>query len=463
MKLLGINFSRVVEKVESSSTGVVKAWADLTDNWYKPNWWQLGQDKPDATTALRSSAVYTCVSILAQEIARLNVFHYTNPDLKGQIEMYKSSYARLLRKPNKYQTRSDFFLSLMYSLLMNGNFYAMATRDTRGQIINFTPLNPSAVQPYVTPEGEIYYSLFNVEITPESDFDVSKFIPQRSMLHIRLFTPTHPLIGVTPLIACMTSVAHGLSIQSEATRFFDNGSKPAGILRTPKPLTEVQATRLRDAWASGTSGINTGKVPVLDNDLQFQQMSLSATDAQLIEQYAMTKKDIAMVYRIPMYMIGEGDSQFKTAEASQRDFVTRALGFYIEHIEASLEDFFEFDGRTKSIEFDVEGGIMRPEYNARIEGLAKEVQGGISTPNEARSSEGKIAKEGGDDLFMQRQMVPLNLLGLDVLAMDSGASNDDNGSDTNSDEPEDEDKQVDMAMMFNKLEDNLDERTANSR
>ena len=442
MKLFGFDISRKV-----ISAGVTKTWTDLTSTWYKPNWWQLGQDKPDANVALRSSTVYACVAVLSQEIARLRVTHFTNPGLTGEVEMYKSGVTRLLNKPNSYQTRTDYLLSVMYSLLMQGNSYSLATRDKRGRIIDLTPINPNSVFPYVDPDtGAIYYSVTVLDIDPGKKINPSDFIPQRNMLHIRVFTPTHPLVGVSPLVACNVSVVHGMSIQSEATRFFDNESKPAGILRTPKPLNAIQAKRLRDAWSAGTSGINTGKVPVLDNDLQFQQMSLSAVDAQLIEQYSMTKKDIAVAYRIPLHMIGEGDSNFTNIEAMQRDFVTRSLGFYIEHIEANLDAFFGFDGRTESIEFDVEGGIMRPEYNARIEGLVKGVQGGIFTPDEARASEGKKSKPGGDELFMQRQMVPITMLGLDVLAMGQEPANDD------SNEEEDEEKSFDYNLMFERLE-----------
>jgi len=440
MNLLGFNISRIAKTVE---TGIVRTWTDLASTWYKPNWWQLGQDKPNTSTLFRSSAVYTCVAVIAQEIARLKVTHYTNPALAGEIEMYKSGVTRLLNKPNSYQTRSDYFLAVMYALLMNGNSYSLVTRDNRGRIVDLTPLNSSAVMPYIDPDtGAIYYSTTVLDIDPGNKVNSSEFIPQRNMLHIRVFTPAHPLIGVSPLTACNISAMHGLSIQSESTRFFDNESKPAGILRTPKPLNKEQAKRLREAWSSGTSGANTGKVPVLDNDLQFQQLSLSAVDAQLIEQYAMTKKDIAAAFRIPLYMIGEGDSQFKTAEASQRDFVTRTLGFYIEHIEASLDAIFGFDGRTESIEFDVEGGIMRPEYNARIEGLVKGVQGGVFTPDEARAEEGKPTVPGGNKAYMQRQMVPLDMLGLDVLAMGDNETE-------NTDEPADDsdEKSFDIGLL----------------
>jgi len=409
MGLLGRIF-----KPKEDGSSVLKGWMDLG---YKPNWFQLGADPNDTQTAIQSSAVYACVSILAQEVSRLDLKHYTNPELSGQIEMYQSAATRLLNRPNSYQTKSDFILQMMYSLLMDGNAYCLATRDTRGRTVNLTPLNPRAVQPYVVPEtNEVYYSISQMDIDPNTQLNPGEFIPARNMLHIRLFTPTHPLMGVSPLIACMTSVAHGISIQAQSTEFFKNGAKPSGILRTPKPLGKDQAKRLRDAWAQGTSGINAGKVPVLDNDLQFQSMSLTAVEAQLIEQYGMTKRDIAIVYRVPLYMVGEGEAQFKTAEASQRDFVTRTLGFYIQHVEASLNNFFGYDGRTEYWNFDVEAGIMKPEYNMRIEGLAKGVQGGIFAPNEARASENYPEKEGGDELYMQRQMVPLDMLGMDVMA-----------------------------------------------
>ena len=440
MKLFGYDLA-IKKKVTELGGMVIKDFGDGT--WYKPNWFQLGGSAPDSSIAFKSTGVFTCVSILAQEIARLRITHYTDPDLNGQNEMYRSDTSRLLRKPNKYQTSSDFFLAMMHSLLMNGNSYSVATRDSRNRVTSLTPLNPLAVQPHIIPDtGEIFYRIAITDMDIMG-FDPRDFIPQRDMLHVRLFTPTHPLIGVSPLTACGASVSLGLTIQAEQTRFFQNQSKPSGLLTTPKPLNKEQAKRLSEAWAKGTRGDNSGKVPVLDNDLKFQQMSLSSAEAQLIEQYGLTKKDIAIVYRVPLYMVGEGESQFKTAEASQRDFVTRSLGFYIEHIEAALDAFFGFDGRTEFIEFDVERGIMRPEYNARIEGLTKGVQGGIFSPNEARKNEGLPAKEAGDNLFMQRQNVPIDMLGDDVLAMESSGSSDTEETDDAEDPPEEQNNSYD--------------------
>lgn len=435
MKLFGFEISRVNQQ---PAIDFQRGWNSVG---YKPNWWQLGNSKPDSNTAINNAAVFTCVSILSQEIARLHIGHYTNPDMSGQVEMYNSETTRILTNPNDYQNRSDFFLQMMFSLLMDGNGYALATRDSRNRIVGLTPLNPRAVVPYVDPDSAaIYYHVTQLDIYPQMDFDIREYVPQRNMLHIRLFSPTHPLMGVSPLVSLVHSVAHGMAISQESARFFQDESKPAGLLRTPKPLQKDQAKRLMEAWKEGTTGNNTGSVPVLDNDLQFQQIGLNAHDTQLIEQYGMTKKDIAMAFRIPLYMVGEGQNEFKTAEAAQRDFITRSLGFYIEHLEANLDSFFGFNGRTEYIEFDVERGIMRPEYNERIEGLAKGVQGGIFTPNEARQSEQFKPMEGGDQLFMQRQNVPINLLGVDVMADLANATNTTPDPDATNDDDADDDE-----------------------
>ena len=70
------------------------------------------------------------------------------------------------------------------------------------------------------------------------------------------------------------------------------------------------------------------------------------------------------------------------------------------------------------------------------------------SPNEARASEGKPAKEGGDDLFMQRQMVPLDLLGLDVLSMSDSVGETNEETETESDT----EKSLDLGKAIVELE-----------
>ena len=52
--------------------------------------------------------------------------------------------------------------------------------------------------------------------------------------------------------------------------------------------------------------------------------------------------------------------------------------------------------------------MSRTDFKLRIEAYAKAVQGGIMSPNEARRRENLAPKEGGEDIYLQRQMTPLS-------------------------------------------------------
>ena len=58
---------------------------------------------------------------------------------------------------------------------------------------------------------------------------------------------------------------------------------------------------------------------------------------------------------------------------------------------------------TQKIDFDVTG-LLRADFQTRIDGLTKAVQGGLYTPNEARAREGLHPIAKGDVVYMQAQM-----------------------------------------------------------
>jgi len=374
---------------------------------WSQNWFQKG-DTVTSGTALRSTAVYTCVSIIANGISRLKVKHYLDAELKGRREDFKSDIAKLFNKPNAYQNRMDFLLYLMMSLLLDGNAYAYAKRDAKGRIISLHPLNARSTQVNIVPDtGEVWYSLAtnSNDLIPTED---DTFIPASNVLHLRLFTPVHPLVGVSPLIACSLSIEAGMNIQDQSNTFFANKSKPGGYLRTPNKLDPKTAKLLGKAWAEGTNGLASGKTAVLDQDLSFESIALNAVDAEIINQYKLSVTDIANVYHVPFHMVDPSVSHnFETSEAVDRAFVSSTLSFYAEYLEAGFDDFFEYDGRTEYVEFDIEESIGRGNFKDRMSAYSSGILGGVLRPNDARAKENMPDEDGGDALYMQRQNRPL--------------------------------------------------------
>jgi HK97 family phage portal protein len=374
---------------------------------HMPNWWQRGFDKPSARDAMTNAAVYAAVSTISQEIAKYDLRHWRQKEDGGR-ELMRGAVASVLRNPNEYQTRSDFWLFMMANLLLTGNAYAIAQRDNRGAVSAFHPRPASSVAPYVAPDGSIFYQVggdvYN-DLTP----DLDHMVPARDVLHLRLFCLNHWLIGVSPLTACAASIAGADAIQKNTANFFANMSRPGGILRTPKPLNADAAARLKSMWEQGTSNNFMGRTAVLDNDVQWQPLTISAQDAALVDQYRMSIADVARVYRVPLWMLGEMDkASFRNVETLQRSFVVSTLGFYIEAIEDALDKFFRLPV-DQYVEFDVEGGLMRAETKDRFEAYSSAIQNGILTPNEARKLEDLEPIDGGDEGYLQAQMVPIGV------------------------------------------------------
>lgn len=373
-------------------------------------WYQkaLDIDGRRASDVSANTAVNACVSILSQEVAGLAINHWkVNPKTRARELQEDSPAARLLRKPNDYQTRSDFWLYEMRNLLFTGNFMALAERNARQEVAQLHPTPARNCQPFINETtGDIYYRPGHFE---SGLFPVSELVHAQNILHVRINTNRHPLLGETPISAVNFSGLTGNAIQQQVARFFANLARPSGVLMTPKPLVKKQIDELRDQFEAVSTGVNIGRIPVLHSDLKWEAVQMSAADAQTIKAYELTVHDVAMAYRVPLFMLGDmSKATFRNVETLNRLFYTSALRWYLEHIENALNALLGFDGINDAAEFDVESALRRGDARERIEFAARGVQSGILTPNEARALEQLPPIAGGDELYMQRQMVPIS-------------------------------------------------------
>lgn len=359
-----------------------------------------------------NTAVEACVSTISQTVAMLPIKHYKKTEDGGTEEIKSSAALRVLNNPNPYQTRSDFFLNLTRQELLTGNGYAVATRNGRFEVDSLHIQN--TVSPYITPDSkDVYYSLAGNEL-----FDVATFVPARDVLHVKLQTPRHPLIGETPLVAAVVAAGTGTNIQNHESAFFQNMSRPSGVLTTDLTLTADQTKALRERFKENSTAANAGGMPILTSGLKFQSMTMTAVDAQIIETYKMTIADVARVYRVPLVLINAMDnSTFNNVEALMKYWISGGLGFVLDHLELVLNDLFALPA-GEYLNFDTDY-LLRSDFKSRMEGLTKSVQGGLYTPNEARSKEGMGPKDNGDDLYLQAQMVPIGTSAVGIAAADT--------------------------------------------
>lgn len=357
-------------------------------------------------TVLSYYAVFACISLIASDIAKMPP-RLIRRDSKGVMQEVKAGdIPALYKRPNAFQNRIQFFEHWLNSKLCHGNTVALKIRNNAGKIIELRLLDWNKVTPLVADDGSVFY-----QINPDNmaGIESSVTVPAREVIHDRFNCLFHPLIGLSPIYAAGLAAMQGHHIQENSAFFFRNGGKPSGVIEVPGSLTEENAKTIKENWDSGYSGKNAGKTAILSNGAKYNPTTVSAADAQTVEQLSMTAQIICSVFHVPAYKVGVGElPTHDNIEAQDQQYYSQCLQSLIESIELLLDEAFDLEGETGT-EFDV-NALLRMDSERRIKSLGEGVKNTILTPNEARRSENLPPLPGGDALYLQQQNYSLEAL-----------------------------------------------------
>lgn len=409
-----------------SKPTVQKAFNWVRDSWRILEWtggdWQRNIEY-SRETVLSFFAAFTCISLISADIAKLKV--EVKERKKGVYVTRQDRYTALLRKPNHFQNHIQFFEAWVVSKLVRGNTYIFKERNAKGEVTSLYVLNPDLVTVLVADSGEVFYQLGEDNIGGISE---SKTVPAREIIHDRFNCLFHPLVGCSPLYASSVPAYQGLKIQENGAKFFENMSRPSGILAAPGAISDETAKRIKDAWETNYGGDNIGRIAVVGDDLKYIPLSVNASDAQLIEQLRMDGLTVCSCFKVPAYKVLHDAPKYDNVEVLDQQYYSQCLQSLIESIELCLEMGLDIDPTSgRRIEFDLDG-LLRMDTQTQINTLAEAVKGGLKAPNEARLKLNDPPMPGGENIFLQQQMWPLTVLA-------QRTAEDLNPSKTNSSEP----------------------------
>ena len=373
------------------------------------NWWQTGMDV--IPTAARSAMVEACVSAYSQTMAMCPGDHWRLTGKGGRHRVKNTALSRILRKPNAYQSPSDFMLNAVRQMYLDGNGYALALRNDRFEITELHLMDSRLSRPQIA-GGEIFYRLAGNAVI-EQQIEGPLIVPQRDVLHLRLHADRtrqypFPLWGQTPLLAAMYDMGLAGAISQQQTQFYSNQARPSAVISTDMPMDNTLVQELRDRWDEQTKGLNQGKTPILTHGLKVQPWAEVPKDAQVAEVMKLAEQHIALVFRVPLPVLGLPGPTFGSTEALMRFWIATGLGFALDSVEQAFDRLFALKGQPDEYtEFDT-GALLRSDWKDRIRGFKEAVTGGILAPNEARNEEGYDDVADGDMPRMQQQMIPLD-------------------------------------------------------
>lgn len=392
----GRRAQRQEEKALSSVPGGRGGWFSVLESF--PGAWQRNIEiKRD--TVLSNHAVFACQSLIATHIAKLPLDLYATDSDGIWNKITNPAYSPVLREPNGYQNTQQFIETWVISKLQYGNTYVLKERDNRGVVVAMHVLDPKLVTVLVGDNGDVYYQLSNDRLAGLEEGSIT--VPAREIVHDRFNCMFHPLVGISPIFAAGLAATQGLTIQSDATSFFQNGARPGGIITAPGAIDPDQAARVKEYWDTNYSGSNAGKVAVLGDGLKYEGLKSKATDSQMVEQLKWTAEIICGIYRVPPYMIGVGSRPaYDSAQAAKLEFYELALDYLVVAIVKLLDSGLGLDGVSMGVDFDIEQ-LMRMDASTQMEVLEKAK--GKMTPNEQRKRLNLGPKDGGDSIYMQEQ------------------------------------------------------------
>lgn len=392
-------------------SGTAGGWWPVLREPY-PGAWQRN-DPVTADTVLAYGAVFSCVTLIASDIAKLSL-RLVQRDSDGiWSETESAAFSPVLRRPNRFQDTIKFVESWLISKLTQGNTYVLKSRDQRGVVTAMYVLDPLRVTPLVALDGSIYYELRRDQLSGQRQDTIT--VPASEIIHDRGPCLYHPLIGVTPITACGIAALQGMAIQNNSKTLFSNGAIPGGILTAPGHIGDDTVARLKDTWQANFGGANVGKVAVLGDGLKYEGMAYNAVDAQLIEQLKWTGENVCSCYHVPPYMVDIGPPP---PYANVGPLIQKYYSQCIQILSTSFENCLDeglglnvkIDGKQYGTEFDVDD-LMWMDSSARTDAAQKGIGSGGMSPNEARKRYfglGPVA--GGESPMVQQQYYSLEAL-----------------------------------------------------
>lgn len=383
-------------------------------------------------SALQMTAVYACVRILSEAIAGLPVHLYQYKEDGSKEKALAHTLYRLLHdEPNPEMTSFVFRETLMTHLLLWGNAYAQIIRNGKGEVLALYPLMPNRMTVDRDEKDHLYYQYQMQDSDAPTMKNGTVTLKPTDVLHIPGLG-FDGLVGYSPIAMAKNAIGMAIACEEYGAKFFANGATPGGLLEYPGTVKNPEA--VRESWNKGFSGGNSHKIAVLEEGMKYTPISISPEQAQFLETRKFQIDEIARIFRVPPHMVGDLEkSSFSNIEQQSLEFVKYTLEPWIIRWEQSINRALlsEKEKAAYFVKFNVDG-LLRGDYQSRMNGYATARQNGWMSANDIRELENldRIPAERGGDLYL----INGNMTKLE----DAGifAANAANGKEENSDENE---------------------------
>jgi len=377
---------------------------DLPSGQEPSSIWWMGDDRmvfnrsPGATLA----AVTRATSLIADTIGTLNwrVLSGGSDALTSVVELPSPRWIidpMLVRPDARFGlsptpaavrlTRSAFWSQWIRGALTQGCGSLIFEEASDGQPVAGTlrVLNNAMVTPMDTPFVHRRIGSEDGGYV-DTDYDGRFEIGGRIYRLVELLNPYDRVdeMGCARGVLEMHAAEFGMALQQvEYGSSTYRSGVPAGYLKVQVPnFSADQAAALKRKWLESHGG-DRRSIAVLNSTTDFQPLSMSPLDMELIRSRQMSLIDISNMFGVPVHMLGGSDGSSNTysnAESRNRDFTT----FGLAPVASAAEDLVGSlmpQGQYVEVSFT---GLLRSDTATRYAAYSTAIRDGWLHPNEVR-------------------------------------------------------------------------------
>jgi HK97 family phage portal protein len=378
------------------------AWLNDDDGESQPS---IAGPAVTSSSALSLSTVWRCVDLISHAVSLAPRDVVVKVGGQSFPEYNLPPWLSTPNPGNPNYTTDDYFAEQVAATLIEGNWFtAVAPHVFDPQVLTAVPPNRVRVK-----DGPRY------EVLDERG-RVQRTLTPAQMLHGWWIKLPGELRGVSPLEKLRRTLGGALAADEYAARFFGQGASLAFGVEVPTALSDEQRENLRDSLKRRHQGLgNSHAIGVLTSGAKFVTgLAPSPEQAQMLETRKFSVEDIARVYGVPPGMVGSqepGASSYASAIEWRKMFRDDALLKFTANLERMHERLLHppdaLPDAAVQLRFNLDW-VARADLLQRYQAHEAGVRGGFLTPNEARKLEDLPPhKGGGDQLYMQQQMVPI--------------------------------------------------------
>ena len=351
------------------------------------------------------ATVHTCIKILGETLGKLPVSTYVNDPNKGKVpDKDHYLYDLLHYSPNNFTSSSAFFTALEVNRGYDGNAYARIHRNAGGKILRFTILNPSLVVANTEVNGEVYYKVYR-----EPNSDKYETVNSMDILHFRMIT-RDGINGINNIEALRLNLSTTWEALGTIDQYYQNNAVNPKAIKSivsganQKAMLEALEVLKKDYHGSKKAG----QIIALPPNTEIQELQMNPIDAAFMEMIRFNRSQTAALFGVPEWMVGDTQSsKYNNIEQTNLGFKANTMSPVTRMYRQELEyKCLTTEERKKgeSIEFNLMA-MIETDHKTRLEGYRILSNIGAITPNKIAMLEGLETYEGGNDHYIQTNMM----------------------------------------------------------